>query len=152
MEPDYQPDPWDAILDLLQQLPEGDRHTLADALRQVLRPSGGATGTADVVAEAQTAEAYGTVLPAVVRAEPGTLTLLPVAATAIPGELTVTLEPRPDYSESELRRRQDRWLGVIIVTAVLYTGLVVTSQPLPEAVRDLLGQAIEVLLFGYPRK
>jgi hypothetical protein len=135
-------DPWDTLLDLLQQLPSDQRRTVADALRQVVKPTTDVTGHVSVVQDDQTLEARGTVSPGTVALE-GTVDIVVEMA----GELTVTPGTSP-----ELRRRQDRFIAMIVVVACFYAYLNFATQPFDEAVRELLGQAIEVLLFGFPRQ
>jgi hypothetical protein len=152
------PDPWDVILDLLQQLPPANRRALADALRQVLSQ---ARPRPDVRADARTAEAYGIAYPATVEIRPATLRLLPgrvvplagslEAVAEFTGDLTVTPAPSPG-PPTPFRQRQDRFIAGIVVAAVIWASLNFSTQPLDQAVRELLSQLIELLLFGYPRR
>jgi hypothetical protein len=148
VETEERADPLDALLDHLADMPEDERREVAARLQHVLDGSGSPPGPPPPLtmsgdppqpAEAQATFYLGPSVEAVLYA--------PTIGTAM-----VTVARRPDSSDHETRRRQDRWLVAVILAAAAYTGPVETARPLPEAVRDLLAQAIGLLLFGYPRQ
>jgi hypothetical protein len=121
------PDPLVAIFDILQRLPEDVRQPVVQWLRETLNPSDEVTGRVSVMAEAQTAEAYGTVYPpTIVRVEPGQLTLEPVEATPVAGS-----PPGP------LAWQKDLFVAAVVVFVILSFYDRSFTEGLAEALREL---------------